>query len=316
MGPSAQQIADARITDFARHVQAPRRRHDALWNWSVTDLPGFWAAIWATSVSTRPATTTRCSLIRRCPAHSGSPARRSIFAEHLLNQGSPATSRSSSPMNPDNPRRGRVSACATRRGPRGPRSSGRCRPGRRRRRISPAHRRDDRRLRSDRVTGRHLVGRRQGLRRRRRHRPLRPTRAEGAHHLHRLPLPGKARTPGRRRMAARRPADRHDDHRRRTSGFDGEGLGTTSWADAVATPAEFARVRACRSTIRCGCSSRPAPPAYRRPGPRARRNPRRDAQAVGPAHWDLRADDRVFWYTSPELDDVGRGSPHSRSGRR
>ncbi|WP_406233476.1 acetoacetate--CoA ligase [Nocardia sp. NBC_01009] len=48
--PTEHDIADARITDFAKFVaartgvSAPDYR--ALWQWSVDDLPGFWHAVW------------------------------------------------------------------------------------------------------------------------------------------------------------------------------------------------------------------------------------------------------------------------------
>ncbi|NKY85007.1 acetoacetate--CoA ligase [Nocardia veterana] len=48
--PSAADVAAARITDFARFAGARIGRefddYRALWEWSVTDLAGFWGAIW------------------------------------------------------------------------------------------------------------------------------------------------------------------------------------------------------------------------------------------------------------------------------
>ncbi|MGS2810982.1 acetoacetate--CoA ligase [Nocardia sp. MW-W600-9] len=48
--PGEQDIARARITDFARFVTARHRvdvaDYRALWQWSVDDLAGFWGAVW------------------------------------------------------------------------------------------------------------------------------------------------------------------------------------------------------------------------------------------------------------------------------
>ncbi|MGF6884187.1 acetoacetyl-CoA synthetase [Nocardia sp. GAS34] len=48
--PSDQDIAGARITDFARFVTGRTGLdfpdYHALWQWSVEDLPGFWGALW------------------------------------------------------------------------------------------------------------------------------------------------------------------------------------------------------------------------------------------------------------------------------
>jgi acetoacetyl-CoA synthetase len=48
--PTERDIADARVTDFARFVQqrtgAPLPDYRSLWQWSVDDLPAFWGALW------------------------------------------------------------------------------------------------------------------------------------------------------------------------------------------------------------------------------------------------------------------------------
>ncbi|BCI55434.1 acetoacetyl-CoA synthetase [Mycolicibacterium litorale] len=48
--PTDDDIAGARVTDFARFVQkrtgADVSDYHALWQWSVDDLPGFWGALW------------------------------------------------------------------------------------------------------------------------------------------------------------------------------------------------------------------------------------------------------------------------------
>ncbi|WP_280471069.1 AMP-binding protein [Nocardia cyriacigeorgica] len=48
--PTDRDLAEARITDFARFVTertgVPTPDYAALWQWSVQDLPGFWHALW------------------------------------------------------------------------------------------------------------------------------------------------------------------------------------------------------------------------------------------------------------------------------
>jgi acetoacetyl-CoA synthetase len=48
--PTARDIADARVTDFARFVQqrtgAPMTDYRSLWQWSVDDPAAFWGALW------------------------------------------------------------------------------------------------------------------------------------------------------------------------------------------------------------------------------------------------------------------------------
>ena len=48
--PGEKDIAGARVTDFARFVEARTGRqfddYAALWRWSVEDLEDFWAALW------------------------------------------------------------------------------------------------------------------------------------------------------------------------------------------------------------------------------------------------------------------------------
>ncbi|MGW0046068.1 acetoacetate--CoA ligase [Nocardia cyriacigeorgica] len=48
--PTDREIAEAKITDFARFVTArtgvPTPDYSALWQWSVRDLPDFWHALW------------------------------------------------------------------------------------------------------------------------------------------------------------------------------------------------------------------------------------------------------------------------------
>ena len=48
--PSADQLADATLTRFTEFVRTTRGIEAAdyheLWQWSVTDLDGFWSAVW------------------------------------------------------------------------------------------------------------------------------------------------------------------------------------------------------------------------------------------------------------------------------
>ena len=88
-GPSAQQIADARITDFARHVRRPDDDYDALWNWSVTDLPGFWAAIWGYFGLDAASDYDEVLADPTMPGAQWFTGATVNFAEHLLNQGEP-----------------------------------------------------------------------------------------------------------------------------------------------------------------------------------------------------------------------------------
>ena len=48
--PTERDIADARVTDFARFVQqrtgAPMADYRSLWQWSVDDPAAFWGALW------------------------------------------------------------------------------------------------------------------------------------------------------------------------------------------------------------------------------------------------------------------------------
>lgn len=48
--PSAQQITDSTLTEFTEYVRATHGLdvddYDELWRWSVTDLEGFWSAVW------------------------------------------------------------------------------------------------------------------------------------------------------------------------------------------------------------------------------------------------------------------------------
>ena len=44
--PTAQDVEEARVTDFARSAGRPDSDYHALWQWSVDDPAAFWAALW------------------------------------------------------------------------------------------------------------------------------------------------------------------------------------------------------------------------------------------------------------------------------
>ena len=96
-------------------------------------------------------------------------------------------------------------------------------------------------------------------------RPVRPDRAHGAGRRRRLPVQRQGLRPaGRRRRAAGRAADRADDDRRppalpRRAARRRAGLGRGGRRRAGA-----GRSSRCRSTTRCGSSTRRAPPGCRR----------------------------------------------------
>jgi acetoacetyl-CoA synthetase len=86
--PGPEQAARANITDFTGWLAAERGlrfgTYDALWQWSVTDLDGFWQAVWdycGIQSSTPPAAV----LGRRTmPGADWFPGARLNYAEHVL----------------------------------------------------------------------------------------------------------------------------------------------------------------------------------------------------------------------------------------
>ena len=44
--PTAQDVEEARVTDFARFAGRPDSDYHALWRWSVDEPAAFWAALW------------------------------------------------------------------------------------------------------------------------------------------------------------------------------------------------------------------------------------------------------------------------------
>ena len=79
--PTAERVEAATLTRFARWVAATRgvdvaSSYDELWQWSVDDLDGFWAAIWEYfDVQASTPVRARARARARCPAPSGSRAR-------------------------------------------------------------------------------------------------------------------------------------------------------------------------------------------------------------------------------------------------
>jgi acetoacetyl-CoA synthetase len=86
--PSPEQVARANITQFTNWLAAERQRefggYDALWQWSVTDLDGFWGAVWdycGVQASTPP---TAVLGRRTMPGADWFPGARLNYAEHIL----------------------------------------------------------------------------------------------------------------------------------------------------------------------------------------------------------------------------------------
>jgi acetoacetyl-CoA synthetase len=95
--PSPEQRAAANITRFtawlARERQREFGRYDDLWRWSVTDLDGFWGAVWdycGIQASTPP---TAVLGRRTMPGADWFPGARLNYAEHILRQGGPGDAR-------------------------------------------------------------------------------------------------------------------------------------------------------------------------------------------------------------------------------
>src|SRR3569833_3005978 len=86
--PSQERIERAHITTFIRWLAKERgllfRDFDALWDWSVTDLEGFWQAIWDCygGISTTPHRAVLES--RKMPGTQWFPGAHVNYAEHVL----------------------------------------------------------------------------------------------------------------------------------------------------------------------------------------------------------------------------------------
>ena len=120
--------------------------------------------------------------------------------------------------------------------------------------------RDGRGIPRVRVDRRGVVELRAGVRHADRGGPLQADRAEGADRDGRLPLRRQGLRPARPRGR-----DRGRDPLHRAHGARCRAGGTSSWPSRPSSPSS-----ACRSTTRCGCSTRPARPACRRRSSRGR----------------------------------------------
>ncbi len=86
--PSAARIERSNLTAFMRWLGSARGRelsnYEALWRWSVTDLEGFWQAIWE-YFRVESATPYECVLAeRRMPGARWFPGARLNYAQHAL----------------------------------------------------------------------------------------------------------------------------------------------------------------------------------------------------------------------------------------
>ncbi len=92
--PSAEQVAGANVTAFQAWLAARGRRfdgYDALWQWSVRDLDGFWQAIWdycGLDCSARPEQVIGPATM---PGARWFPGARLNYAQHVLRQERPGT---------------------------------------------------------------------------------------------------------------------------------------------------------------------------------------------------------------------------------
>ncbi len=92
--PSAEQVAGANVTAFQAWLAARGRRfdgYDALWQWSVRDLDGFWQAIWdycGLDCSARPEQVIGSATM---PGARWFPGARLNYAQHVLRQERPGT---------------------------------------------------------------------------------------------------------------------------------------------------------------------------------------------------------------------------------
>ena len=86
--PHAERVARSNLTAFLRWLQLQRGRrfasYEALWEWSVTDLEGFWAAIWDYFLVRPSVPYSRVLARRQMPAAQWFPGARLNYAEHAL----------------------------------------------------------------------------------------------------------------------------------------------------------------------------------------------------------------------------------------
>jgi acetoacetyl-CoA synthetase len=86
--PSPGQVARANLTSFQAWLAAERGLrfdgYDALWRWSVSDLEGFWQAVWDYSGIQSSAPHTRVLGSRAMPGAKWFPGARLNYAQHVL----------------------------------------------------------------------------------------------------------------------------------------------------------------------------------------------------------------------------------------
>ena len=86
--PSPEQAARANVTGFTGWLAAERglrfADYDALWRWSVTDLDGFWQAVWDYSGIQASAPPAAVLGRRAMPGAEWFPGARLNYAEHVL----------------------------------------------------------------------------------------------------------------------------------------------------------------------------------------------------------------------------------------
>jgi acetoacetyl-CoA synthetase len=87
--PGAQRIAAANLTAFARWLGRDPADYAELWRWSVTDLAGFWGAIWDYFGVRASAPPTAVLARREMPGATWFPGARLNLAEHVLAQERP-----------------------------------------------------------------------------------------------------------------------------------------------------------------------------------------------------------------------------------
>jgi acetoacetyl-CoA synthetase len=82
--PSPDRIARANITAFARWLGRESDDYAGLWRWSVTDLDGFWRAVWDYCTITASAPAAKVLGKRTMPGAEWFPGARLNYAEHAL----------------------------------------------------------------------------------------------------------------------------------------------------------------------------------------------------------------------------------------
>ncbi len=91
--PGPDRVARANVTAFARWLAAERghdfRDYQALWQWSVTDLDGFWQAIWDYCGIEASAQPTAVLGARSMPGADWFPGARLNYAQHVLRSEQP-----------------------------------------------------------------------------------------------------------------------------------------------------------------------------------------------------------------------------------